>query len=91
MTERPQCPKGQRKSGSPCVFCEDGSYCPHQYYCPTTRRYENTQFRGCKKMNSTGPAQEVKPEVKIPQEVKKEVKEVPNGTSKADKRNRRKR
>ena len=51
MTNRPECPKGRRKTGSPCVFCEDGSYCPHQYYCPATRRYENSGFRRCKKLN----------------------------------------
>ena len=49
MTNRPVCPKGQRKDGSPCIFCEDGSYCAHQYYCPATRRYENTGWRECGK------------------------------------------
>lgn len=49
MTSRPECPKGQRKQGSPCVFCGDGSYCAHQYYCPTTRRYENTGWRECRR------------------------------------------
>lgn len=51
MTNRPMCPKGQRKAGSPCIFCQDGSYCAHQYYCPETRRYENTRWRECRKMN----------------------------------------
>lgn len=54
MTNRPICPKGQRKTGSPCIFCQDGSYCAHQYYCPATRRYENTGWRECRKMK--GPA-----------------------------------
>ena len=51
MTNRPICPKGQRKTGSPCIFCEDGSYCAHQYYCPSTRRYENTGWRECGRRN----------------------------------------
>lgn len=54
MTNRPICPKGQRKPGSPCIFCENGSYCAHQDYCPATRRYENTGWRECRRMK--GPA-----------------------------------
>lgn len=50
MTNRPICPKGQRKIGSPCIFCQDGSYCAHQYYCPETRRYENTGWRECRRL-----------------------------------------
>ncbi len=49
MINRPVCPKGQRKNGSPCIFCQDGSYCAHQYYCSDTRRYENTGYQGCRK------------------------------------------
>lgn len=54
MTNRPICPKGQRKPDSPCIFCQDGSYCAHQYYCPGTRRYENSGWRECRRMK--GPA-----------------------------------
>lgn len=49
MTNRPICPKGQRKKDSPCIFCQDGSYCAHQYYCSATRRYENTGWRECRR------------------------------------------
>lgn len=41
------CPRAVRRTGSPCVFCESGAYCPHQYYCPETRRYENSEIRSC--------------------------------------------
>lgn len=51
MTVRQECPKARRKLGSPCVFCEDGSYCAHQYLCHATRRYENSEFRLCKRLN----------------------------------------
>lgn len=50
MTNRPICPRGQRKNNSPCIFCQDGSYCAHQYYCSGTRRYENTGYRECRKL-----------------------------------------
>lgn len=55
MTSRLNCPKGRRKPGSPCVFCEDGAYCAHQYYCPNTRRYENTEFSKCKRLEQAYP------------------------------------
>lgn len=64
MTNRPICPKGQRKTGSPCIFCQDGSYCAHQYYCPATRRYENSGWRGCRKMASSVTANAVPPSPK---------------------------
>lgn len=53
MTNRPMCPKGHRKNGSPCIFCQDGSYCAHQYYCSATRRYENTGWRECRRLKPT--------------------------------------
>lgn len=95
MTNRPICPKGQRKTGSPCIFCENGSYCAHQYYCPATRRYENTRWRECRKLKFIQESeQEVNKEVKsvkLPvQEVKKseEVKQI--GAKKVNRRKPRK-
>lgn len=78
MTNRPLCPKGRRKNGSPCVFCQDGSYCAHQYYCPSTRRYENSGYRDCRKLKNVHPNE---PEGK---------QEVRNGQKKVNTRKRRK-
>lgn len=78
MTNRPICPKGQRKPGSPCIFCEDGTYCAHQYYCPAARQYENTGYQGCRKLKSARESG---------RELKQEVR---NGQKKADTRRRRK-
>ena len=77
MTVRELCPKAQRKADSPALFCGDGSYCAHQYYCPATRRYENTGWRECKRLEP--------PAVRAG-----ERKENANGTKKTDKRRRRK-
>ncbi len=49
MTTRPMCPRASRKQGDPCLYCA-GVYCAHQYYCPATRRYENTDYRRCKRL-----------------------------------------
>lgn len=50
MTVRQNCPKSARKPGSPCLFCQDGAYCAHQYLCLVTRKYENSEWRGCRKL-----------------------------------------
>lgn len=104
MTNRPICPKGQRKTGSPCIFCQDGSYCAHQYYCPSTRQYENTGWRECRRMphpsgtpplppspkgEGFGNGQEVNKEVKSVSTTKEEVKKEVKSSG-AKKTNRRK-
>lgn len=94
MTIREQCPRAQRKQGSPTLFCEDGSYCAHQYLCPATRRYENSGWRACRRTTETNSApevnQEVKQDVNFPVEVNKKVKESINGAKKVNKRRPRK-
>lgn len=52
MTVREQCPQAKRKTGSPALFCEDGTYCAHQYLCPATRQYENSGWRICQRVTS---------------------------------------
>lgn len=94
MTSRPECPKAQRKPDSPCIFCRDGSYCAHQYYCPTTRRYENTEWRGCRKQLER-PADDEgiifsQPVFLQENDKKTERNGHNNGTSKTKRRNRRK-
>jgi len=97
MTNRPNCSRGQRKRGSPCIFCEDGAYCAHQYYCPATGRYENTGFRECRRLTRPAHAAEKaeeKPKAEAPveavRETEKNTEEDSNGTQKIDRRRRRK-
>lgn len=64
MTIWTPCPNGQRRKGSPCVFCHDGSYCGRQEYSSVTRRYEAVEWRRCKKGESpptTAPEPDKKP------------------------------
>lgn len=91
MTTRPVCGLGQRKKGSPCIFCRGEFYCAHQYYCPATRQYEHSPgWRQCKKLR---PPQEETKEKTVPPEMKPEDKkeEGTNGTGKTYSRKRRKR
>lgn len=86
MTNRPTCSKAQRKPGSPCLFCENGSFCAHQYYCPETRRYENTQWRRCKRLNQPPPFGGGCTKDAETQEEAEKLKEDHNGTQKVNKR-----
>jgi len=95
VINRPMCPKGQRKPDSPCIFCEDWSYCAHQFYCPDTGQYENTGFRECRKRQPDGQAlpKEEKTGTELIQKGKKETgiegKEHENGTQKTNRKRRR--
>ena len=97
MTNRPVCPKALRKPASPCIFCEDGSYCAHQYHCPATRRYENSPgWRQCKKGQPSSEESKAPPAaetVSLPETGSDEKTEgsVNLGTSKVNSRKRRKR
>ena len=75
MTNRQECPKAARKAGSPCIFCGDGSYCAHQYFCPATHRYENTGFQKCRRFSPPAP-----------EKIKTKKKEDQNGTQDVNKR-----
>ena len=96
MTIKPQCPKANRTPGSPAVFCQGGSYCAHQYLCPATRRYENSEWQRCRRLDPPAAAapQPSHPssekENARPQEDQKKVKEDKDGAQKVNKRRRRK-
>lgn len=46
-----RCPYAYRENGKNTVLCKqmkDAPYCGHQYFCPNTQRWENTEgARGC--------------------------------------------
>ncbi len=46
-----RCPYAYRENGRNTVLCrqiKDAPYCAHQYFCPNTQRWENTEgARGC--------------------------------------------
>ena len=51
MINKPRCAKAQTKVRNMALFCNGEFLCAHQYYCPTTKRYENTPgFGTCKRL-----------------------------------------
>lgn len=51
MINKPRCVKAQTKVRDMALFCNGEFLCAHQYYCPTTKRYENTPgFGTCKRL-----------------------------------------
>lgn len=81
MINKPRCSKASPKIRDMALYCDGKCLCAHQYYCPTTKRYENTPDYGkCNRMQPTAPVAEpvagvkfnVLPKRKVVEEVKQE-------------------
>ena len=52
MINKPRCSKASPKITNMALYCDGACLCAHQYYCPTTKRYENTPgFGQCKRLD----------------------------------------
>ena len=80
MVNKPRCLKAKEKIKDMALYCDRNCLCAHQYYCPTTKRYENTpDYKKCNRLNPTAPVAEVEgvkfnvlPKRKDVEEVKQE-------------------
>lgn len=59
MVSKPRCSKAAPKIKDMALYCDGSCLCAHQYYCPATRRYENTPGYGNCKRLKPAPAEEV--------------------------------